>query len=221
MSAKIFLSVGKTSTPQQEEFVNAVETRIRSEGFTPCTVGRNNFSADAPLKLVSQLMNECAGTVVIALERTYFPTGIDRRGNPKQENLTDIRLPTPWNQIEATMAYCHNHPLMVIIEHGLRSEGLLEKGYDWYVQWVTPDPAVLNTAEFNGVLADWKQKVLKRVGERGSAVNLPKTTMNLDELTAVQIINSLKPSHVWGLLAAIGVLLAGAFSLGAKLFVGK
>jgi hypothetical protein len=48
-----------------------------------------------PLKLVSQLMNECAGTVVVALERTYFPTGIDRRGNLQQENLTDIKLPTP------------------------------------------------------------------------------------------------------------------------------
>lgn len=48
MSAKIFLSVGKMSTLQQEEFVNAVETRLRSEGLIPCTVGRNNFSADAP-----------------------------------------------------------------------------------------------------------------------------------------------------------------------------
>jgi len=48
------------------------------------------------------------------------------------------------------------------------SEGLLEKGYDWYVQWVTPDSAALNSAEFNGVLADWKHKGLKRMGERGN-----------------------------------------------------
>jgi hypothetical protein len=119
------------------------------------------------------------------------------------------------------MAYCHNHPILVILEHGLRSEGLLEKGYDWYVQWVTPTPAALNTAEFNGVLADWKQKVLKRVGEKGSEGNPSKTPTSLAELTVGQLISDLKPSQVWGLLAAIGALLVGAFSLGAKLFVGK
>jgi hypothetical protein len=36
----------------------------------------------------------------------------------------------------------------------LQSEGLLERGYDWYVQWIEPVPSGLNTLEFNGILAD-------------------------------------------------------------------
>ncbi|MGE0387674.1 MAG: hypothetical protein AB7Q97_23360 [Gammaproteobacteria bacterium] len=50
----IFVSVGGTATEQQEAFVRAVEDRLRSEGLIPHTVGRNAFSADAPLKTVTE-----------------------------------------------------------------------------------------------------------------------------------------------------------------------
>ncbi|MEI9810933.1 MAG: hypothetical protein WDO16_25330 [Bacteroidota bacterium] len=61
--------------------------------------------------------------------------------------LIDTKYPTPWNQIEAAMAYTKGHPLMLIIEKGLKSEGLLEKGNDWYVLWANPDISVLTTLE--------------------------------------------------------------------------
>ncbi|MEP6708064.1 MAG: hypothetical protein ABJC05_11120, partial [Pyrinomonadaceae bacterium] len=156
----VFLSVGGTATAQQEEFVRAVEDRLRSEGLIPHTVGRNAFSADSPLKLVTELMDTCLGTVVIALERLYSPSGTEKRGGSKALALTEIKLPTPWNQIEAAMAYSRGHPLMVIVESGIKSEGLLERGNDWYVQWIKPEAAALNSPEFNGVLASWKQKLL-------------------------------------------------------------
>ena len=75
----VFVSVGGTSNEKQESFVRAIEDRLRAEGLNPRTVGRNTFSADSPLKTVQQLMNQCSGTVVIALERTYFAQGIEKR----------------------------------------------------------------------------------------------------------------------------------------------
>jgi hypothetical protein len=91
----------------------------------------------------------------------YFPSGVEKRGGSKETALKDIKLPTPWNQIEAAMAYSGGLPLLVIVESGLRSEGLLERGHDWYVQWVKPDGSALNSNEFNGVLASWKSKMLQ------------------------------------------------------------
>ena len=136
----IFLSVGAPCNEEQEAFVSAVENRLRSEGLTPHTVGRNTFSSDAPLKKVVELLDSCQGVVVIALERSFFPSGIDKRGGPDETQLSNIRLPTPWNHIEAAMAYSRRLPLMVILESGLKSEGLLEAGYDWYVQRIKPAP---------------------------------------------------------------------------------
>jgi hypothetical protein len=41
----------------------------------------------------------------------------------------------------------------------LKEEGLLERGYDWYVQRVKCEPTALHSLEFNGVLFSWKEKL--------------------------------------------------------------
>ena len=210
---KVFVSVGGTANEQQEAFVRAVEDRLRSEGIVPHTVGRNTFSSDAPLKTVTELLDECSGTVVIALERMYFDSGIEKRGGPKESPLVNIRLPTPWNQIEAAMAYSRGHPLMVIVEKGLKSEGLLERGNDWYVQWVDPNAAALSTTEFNGVLSSWKQKMLQPPKQ------LSKSKAS-SEFTVSELIGGLKASQLWSVLGALALLVGGAFALGGKLFGG-
>jgi len=212
----IFVSVGSTSSDQQEAFVCAIEARLRAEGLVPHTVGRNTFSADAPLKAVSELMNQCAGAVVIALERSYFPSGFDKPGGPKQTPLTEVRLPTPWNQIEAAMAYSRGLPLLVIVESGLRAEGLLERGYDWFVEEVAAQAQALNTVEFSGILANWKQKVVARASTTPAAP--APAAPSAAEMSVGQIVGSLKPAQLWSLLATLGALVAGAFGLGAKLF---
>jgi len=148
MEKKIFLSVGKTSTKEQEAFVKAVEDFLQSHGLIPQTLGRTFFSSIQPLKAVDDLMRQCCGTVIVALERIHIEAGTEKRGSPDERHLENSVLPPVWNQIEAAMAYTLGHPLLVVIEHGLRSEGLLERGYDWYVNWVDLSRAALNEREF-------------------------------------------------------------------------
>jgi hypothetical protein len=156
-------------------------------------------------------MDKCLGAVVIALERSFFASGTERRGGPKEFALTNVKLPTPWNQIEAAMAYSRGLPLMVIVESGLKSEGLLERGYDWYVQWVKPEAAALNSNEFNGVLASWKDKMIQKPKKLSSS-------KPVSDLTVAELIGGLKPAQLWGLLVTLAALVAGAFALGGKLF---
>lgn len=209
----VFVSVGATANPQQEEFVRAIEERLRSEGLVPYTVGRNTFAADAPLKTVTELLDKSSGAVVIALERSFFQDGVERRGGPRESKLTNVKLPTPWNHIEAAMAYARGLPLLVIVETGLKSEGLLEHGYDWYVQFVDLTRSALSSPEFNGVLASWKAKVESREKAAVTAIP-PKATA---DLTIGELVSGLRPSQLWGILAAIAALIGGAFALGAKL----
>jgi hypothetical protein len=215
-SYDVFVSVGETATDRQEAFVRAVEDRLRSEGVNPHTVGRNTFSADSPLKTVMELMETCCGTVVIALERTYFPSGEEKRGGPHRRSLSEARYATPWNQIEAAMAYTRGHPLMIIVEKGLESEGLLERGFEWYVQRVEPTASALTTLEFNGVLSSWKRKVVERAASRSAG--LPKDGKSLEQLTVAELVGRMKASHLWSVLVALAALVAGAFTAGAKLF---
>ncbi|WP_186076894.1 hypothetical protein [Burkholderia gladioli] len=210
---KVFVSVGATATVQQETFVRAVEGRLRAEGLIPYTVGRNTFGSDSPLKTVVDLMNECSGTVVIALERKYFPSGLEKRGGSQEVPITNVILPTPWNQIEAAMAYSRGHPLLVIVERGIRAEGLLEPGFDWYVQAVEPNAESLATMEFNGVLASWK-------GKLSASTAKPTAKVSPSEMTLGELVGGMKASHLYSFIAAMAALVAGAFALGAK-FLGS
>jgi len=159
MSKDVFLSVGRIFTPEQEAFVSAIEQYLIANDLKPRTVGRTDFSSMQPLKFIEQLMNQCYGTIIIAFERIIIQEGLEKRGSPDEKPIQNSILPTVWNQIEAAMAYTLHHPILVIVQHGMRSEGLLETGYDWYVQWVNLDPQILSGREFTGVFADWKSRV--------------------------------------------------------------
>lgn len=211
----IFLSVGATANEGQEAFIRAVEDRLRSEGLFPQTVGRNTFSSDAPLKKITELLDSSHGAVVIALERSFFPLGFDKRGSPSERQLHNIKLPTPWNQIEAAMAYSRRLPLMVLIEKDLKSEGLLEAGYDWYVQRIEPVPSALTTIEFNSVLSDWKSKVERHQLASVNA-NSSVSPISPAEMTVHELLGRLRPAQLWSTFAAIAAITAGAFALGAK-----
>jgi hypothetical protein len=205
----VFVSVGGTANDSQERFVSAIEDRLRAAGLIPHTVGRNEFGADAPLMTVRNLMDKCRGTVVVALERMYFEKGVDKPGGPKSSPLVDIRLSTPWNQIEGAMAYSRNHPLLVIVEKGLKAEGLLEPNNGWYVLTVDPDAPSLNTKEFNGVFSDWKDRVAHSETKAKSAYQFD------DTMSVGALLGSLNPRQLWAALTVLAAIVAGAFSLGA------
>ena len=105
----------------------------------------------------------------------------------------------------------------MIVEEDIKSEGLLEYGYDWYVQTVELEASSLSSLEFNGVLASWKSKIIK---ERSQKKAIRKTEIDLNEMTVGQLVSSLKPAQLWSVLVVIASLPAGTFALGVKLIGG-
>jgi hypothetical protein len=190
MNTKIFLSVGRTFTPQQELFVSTLESFLTSQGFIPQTVGRTYFSSQQPLKAVMELMDECAGTIILAFERTQIIQAFEKRGSKDERQITDLKLPTVWNQIEATIAYSKGHPLLVVVENGLKAEGLLEQGYDWYVQSVPLNQDALSGREFQGMFSDWKRRVEQSAAEKLDS----KVGLGLKPQTSPAVQSDLKTS---------------------------
>jgi hypothetical protein len=218
MPIDVFVSFGRNLTVEQEDFVNGVEQYLQNNELHNRAVGRTDFSSGQPLECIEQLMQQCSGTVIIALERTHIQNGIERRGTNVENTLSNVNLPTVWNQIEAGMAYVIGHPLLVIVEKGLRSEGLLETGYDWYVQWVEINSSTLHTREFSGVFADWKKRVADYHQNKASGLSAKRIAVDPEKLTVSQIIGALKPKQLWAIIgavvAAITAISVTAYKLG-------
>lgn len=156
----VFVSVGRTSTPQQEEFVSAIEAHMAEHGLMPQALGRNYWSSQQPLRAIDELMNQCSGVAVVGFERLSVVQAIDRRGSDVEKQLGDFALPTVWNQIEAAMAYSRGLPLLVLMQEEVRAEGLLELGNDWYVKRMRLGAQATSDREFRGIFDDWRSRVL-------------------------------------------------------------
>jgi hypothetical protein len=111
------------------------------------------------------------------------------------------------------MAYTKGQPILVIIEEGVKADGLLEKGYDWYVMSVKPEVNVLTTPEFNGVLSSWKKKVEEFNANKNTKLITDQKIVP-ENFSISELLKSLKPASIWGIVVALFTLLSGSFYLG-------
>jgi len=116
------------------------------------------------------------------------------------------------------MAHVLGQPLLVFVEQGLKSEGLLESRYDWMVQWVDLDPAIIQTNPCLGMVKDWTQRVLEFHESKAHAQPVQhQPAENLSEKTVSEILGQLKPGQLRALVLGCITVLGAAFTLGAMI----
>jgi hypothetical protein len=214
MALKIFISMGSTATKEQRAFVDAILSSLKTVELSPRIMNENEWSYEQPLRAIRKIMKECCGAVIIAFTRTTFPSGVEIRKD-KDKVLTNVSLPTPWNHIEASMAYAYKLPLLVIAENGLKSEGLIEQGYDWRVYWTDLDPSIVTTEKYRGFLNSWKKAVEVFTQQESETIS---KQLSPDKISVGLFLKSMSIPQLWKLfaavIAALSAIAAAAFKLG-------
>ena len=217
MKSKVYISVGSAPTALQAEAADTIFLALETAGLSPRQMEKNEWSYDQPLRSIRRVIEECDGAVVIAFSRYHFLSGTERKKNGAEEPLIDVHLPTVWNQIEAAMAYTRSLPLLVVAEHGLREDGLLEGRYDWRVFWTDFTPEHLRSEAFRGYLDSWKHAVLDRAKSPPESDKLDSG--GLSKMTVPQLLRILSLRQAYAVLSALLTLLVGtaaiAFAAGA------
>jgi hypothetical protein len=209
LATDIFLSVGSGLSNDQERFYAELRDVLRSRGLNPRTLGRTDYLPDnEPLDGISKVLEECHGVIVLALERSHSKVLIDRPGTANEQNHRDVRLPTVWNQIEATLAYAKRLPLLVIVDERLRSEGLLEERYDWLVLRVPLDAAAFGNPHVHGVLTQWVAGVQDKLVSQTESGNVAKS-VSVESLTIREILSSLTVAQAWAIIGSIAIAASG------------
>lgn len=88
---------------------------------------KQTFPNVSLMKAVEQLMRQCSGTVIIGISQAVIQKGISKPGTSNEKLIKNTLLPTPWNHIEASMAYILNLPLLVIRDQGIEG-GVFDVG---------------------------------------------------------------------------------------------
>ena len=125
-SLPVFLSVTMPHLPEQEAFLAAIASAMAQHGMTPLPLDRNEWSFEAPLIPIRQLMIACYGTVVIAMARGVVTEGVDYVNGEREQRYFQRYIATPWTQIETAMAFQLGHPILVLKEDIIHPEGVLD-----------------------------------------------------------------------------------------------
>jgi hypothetical protein len=219
MGNKVFISKGSNATNRQREYIDAVLDTLRLVGLNPRIMNENEWSHSQPLKAIKRIIRECDGIVVIAFTRTRYDKGIEVRSEDNKE-LNNISLPTPWNHIEAAIAYTFDLPILVIAENGLKSEGLIERGYDWQVYWSNWSPADVKSESFKGFLNSWKTDVTEYAKSK-APVEAKQIAIEPHKLTIGTVFKSMSVPQLWGLLGAFTSIISFVAVAAYKLGGGK
>lgn len=214
MEIEIFISKGGDESTLQRAFVDALIDALKTAGIKSRIMFENEWSHEQPLKVIKKTISECDGLLVIAYTRSEFEKGKELRSNVEKD-LNNIKLPTTWTHIEGAIAYAYELPMWIIAENGLKSEGLIEKGYDWNVYWSNLDIDEVKSDKFRGYLQSWKSAI----EEKKSNVSNNEPETDLSKLGLGKLLSMISLPQLWKLFGVLATIIAltatGSYKLGA------
>ncbi|MBT2727478.1 hypothetical protein J7E63_11085 [Bacillus sp. ISL-75] len=162
MYIDIFVSRPNSVDENQDQTMQKIEELLNGRGMRARTIGKTDFPNVAPMKAVEHLMRQCSGAVIIGLPQTLIQKGISKPGTSKQKPVKNLLLPTPWNHIEAAMAFMLNLPLLVIRDQGIEG-GIFDKGAtEKYIHTFQLDTQEwLGKPDFIQPFNDWHKEVVE------------------------------------------------------------
>ncbi|WP_156458654.1 hypothetical protein [Ectopseudomonas composti] len=220
MEIKVFISKGGDESTSQRAFVVAVIDALKTAGIKSRIMYENEWSHEQPLKVIKKTISECDGLLVIAYTRSEFDKGKELRDN-KEKEIRDIRLPTTWVHIEGAIAYAYELPIWILAESGLKSEGLIEKGYDWNVYWSSLDVEEVKSDKFRGYLQSWKSAMEERKEKMSSTA----PEIDLSKIGLGKLLSMISLPQLWKvvgvLVAAFTLTAVASYKLGAGQWPGQ
>ena len=111
---RVFVSAPSVADAACRAVGEVVVDALQTEGAVVERLQRHDYSASSPLGAVRATMRGCSGAVILGLRQLQVKDARLRSGTAEEQELKDVFLPTPWNQIEAGMAAALELPLLVV-----------------------------------------------------------------------------------------------------------
>jgi hypothetical protein len=202
---RIFVSMGTPYTEEYSKFRDDLEAFLHNRcGVDARIIGKNEYPSGSPLVHIREVMRTCHGVIIVAYERKFLESGIEKRGGDVAQAISKRTYTTPWNHVESSMAYSLGLPLYILCQRGLYEEGLIESKLDWYVQYLEISAAGLREPEVAESLRSWVTTRVLPNSKKPRSLLTMQGLVKFSEMTPDELIKFL------GLL--IGVFLLGAIA---------
>ena len=160
MKQSIFVSKPNSLSAAQAQFCDSFFNFIRARGFNPRTLGQTDFPNAAPINAVKSVLSECSGAIVLGLKQTLILEGLQKAETNDESALRNCYLPTPWNHIEAGMAFILGLPILILKEQGVQG-GIFDAGStDKFIHQAELSGEYLASQKFLQPFNEWQAEVI-------------------------------------------------------------
>jgi hypothetical protein len=207
--------MGTPYTTVYAQFRDELETFLRDScGVDPRIIGKNEYPSGSPLAHIRSVMRQCAGVIIVAYERKYVETGVEKRGAAAAQKIRDCSYTTPWNHIESAIAYSLELPLYILCQNGLSEEGLIESKIDWYVQHIDIAPGALLRPEVVESIRAW---INTRVIPSSKKPNISNGQPNiLNSLRGHVKFSEMTPLDLWSFIGMLTLVWLLGVAIGSR-----
>lgn len=118
MVTDVFLSRPSKLPPEFEAAYKAFHKAMETEhNIRLRRLGDTDYFPDAPLRAIIEIMSECRGAIVLGYPQIEIFHHVRKSVDVTQ--LPSLLFPTPWNQIEGSLAYGADLPVLVVAHPGV------------------------------------------------------------------------------------------------------
>ncbi len=128
----------------------------------PQTIERPDYPNFGVYGEIRGLMSDCSGAVIFGFKELEIHDGIWRLGTPEEQQVKEMYLTTPWNQIEAGMAVMLGLPMLVIYQRGI-SGGVFDTALGEHQVYRALIEEDWNTGAFIKSFKEWSADVRGRL----------------------------------------------------------
>ena len=154
----IFISRPTIISTKYESPYSDFEEFLTKKGIKSRRLGRGDYSRKAPLVAVMELIEDCKGAIVLGYPQYEIHTTSKKADDVLDESC--LLFPTPWNQIEAVLAYKKKIPVLVIAQNRVGG-GIFDDGVtgEFVLRADLSKPNWYKEDEFSGIFNEWYKEV--------------------------------------------------------------
>ncbi|HVJ34865.1 MAG TPA: hypothetical protein VND94_17255 [Terriglobia bacterium] len=158
--AEVFVSKPNALTSQQLTWYSLLRQKLGERGLNPRTLGETDFQNSPPMTAVIELMRLCDGALILGLSQTFIKEGLHKPGTDNEVPMRESCLPSPWNHIEAAVAFALGRPTLIIRERGI-SGGVFDMGItDRFIHQADLNADWLSSQQFLQPFNLWHEEIL-------------------------------------------------------------
>lgn len=159
----IFLSMPTELSEKETETVHKISEVLKCRGIKLRTIGVTDFTNETPMEAIKEIMEQCTGAIILGFTQIKVEKGIKKPETKKEMALECYNIATPWNQIEAAMAYMLDLPLFIIKDNGIDG-GIFDPGVTskFIHEFDLKEQGWLETAQFLQPFNKWYEDVIRK-----------------------------------------------------------